>query len=71
MRGTRFGRQSITANLCSGGRQVIAILRRVFGEARRRFAFEVHGFRLEEKWLSFYIRPADGLQLPAIMQWVK
>jgi hypothetical protein len=37
----------------------------------RRFAFEVHGFRLEEEQLSFYIRPADGLQLPAIMQWLK
>jgi hypothetical protein len=28
-------------------------------------------FRLEEEWLSFYIRLADGLQLPAIMQWLK
>jgi hypothetical protein len=24
-----------------------------------------------EERLSFYIKPADGLQLPAIMQWVK
>jgi hypothetical protein len=52
-------------------RQVIAVFCRVFGEARGRFAFELRGFRLEEEWLSFYIRPADGLQLPAIMQWVK
>jgi hypothetical protein len=34
-------------------------------------AFELRGFRLEEEWLSFYIRPADALQLPAIMQWLK
>jgi hypothetical protein len=43
----------------------------VFGKAGKRFAFGLRGFRLEEEWLSFYIRPADGLQLPAIMQWVK
>jgi hypothetical protein len=43
----------------------------VFGEARKRFAFELRGFRLDEERLSFYIKPSDGLQLPAIMQWVK
>jgi hypothetical protein len=54
-----------------GRRQAIAIFCRVFGEARKRFAFELRGVRLEEEWLLFYIKPADGLQLPAIMQWVK
>jgi hypothetical protein len=49
----------------------VVIFCRVFGEARERFAFGVRGFRLEEEWLSFYIRPADGLQFPAIMQWLK
>jgi hypothetical protein len=52
-------------------RQAIAIFCRVFGEARRRFAFEMRGFRLEKEWLPFYIKPADGLRLPAIMQWLK
>jgi hypothetical protein len=52
-------------------RQAIEIFCRVFGEARGRFVFELRGFRLDEEWLSFYIKPADGLQLPAIMQWVK
>jgi hypothetical protein len=52
-------------------RQTIAIFCRVFGEARKRFVFELRGFRLEEECLSFYIKPAEGLQLPAIMQWVK
>jgi hypothetical protein len=52
-------------------RQAIAIFCRIFGEARGRFAFELRGFRLEKEWLSFYIKPADGLQLPAIMQWGK
>jgi hypothetical protein len=51
--------------------QAIAVFCRVFGEARGRFAFELRGLRLKEEWLSFYIRPVDGLQLPAIMQWLK
>jgi hypothetical protein len=49
----------------------VAVFCRVFGEAQKRFAFELRGFRLEEECLSFYIRPMDGLQLPAIMHWVK
>jgi hypothetical protein len=52
-------------------RQAVATFCRVFGEARKRFAFELRGFRLEEERLSFYIKPVDGLQLPTIMQWVK
>jgi hypothetical protein len=48
-----------------------AILLRVLLEARGPFTFEMRGFALEGKWLSFYIRPADGFQLPAIMQWLK
>jgi hypothetical protein len=52
-------------------RQAVAIFCRVLGEARGRFAFEARGLRLEGDWLLFYIRPADGLQLPAIMQWLK
>jgi REP element-mobilizing transposase RayT len=51
--------------------QAIKVFCRVFGEARKRFAFELRGFRLDGERLSFYIRPAEGLQLPAIMQWVK
>jgi hypothetical protein len=52
-------------------RQAIAIFCRVFGEVRGCFAFELRGLALVEERLSFYIRPMDGLQLPAIMQWVK
>jgi hypothetical protein len=51
--------------------QAVAVFCRVFGEVHGRFDFELRGFRLDEEWLSFYIKPADGLQLPAIMQWVK
>jgi REP element-mobilizing transposase RayT len=52
-------------------RQAIAIFCQVFSEARRRFDFELRGLRVVEERLSFYIKPADGLQLPAIMQWLK
>jgi hypothetical protein len=52
-------------------RQAIAIFCQAFGEARRCFAFELRGLRLVEERLPFYIKPADGLQLPAIMQRLK
>ncbi|MDR2403646.1 MAG: transposase [Spirochaetaceae bacterium] len=52
-------------------RQAAAIFFRVFRETRELFAFEICGFALEDEWLSFYIRPADGFQLPQIMQWMK
>jgi hypothetical protein len=48
-----------------------AIFLRVFRETRDLFAFEIRGFRLEDEWLSFYIRPEDGFELPAIMKWMK
>jgi hypothetical protein len=48
-----------------------AILFRALREAAGIFAFEMRGLRLEDEKLSFYIRPADGLQLPLIMQWMK
>jgi hypothetical protein len=51
--------------------QTVAIFYRVFGEAEKWFAFEFRGFALVEERLSFYIKPADGLQLPAIIHWVK
>ena len=35
------------------------------------FGFELRGLKLEGAWLTFYIKPADGLQLPKIMQWLK
>jgi hypothetical protein len=51
--------------------EAVKLFCRVFGEAHGRFAFELRGFRLDGERLSFYIKPAEGLQLPAIMQWVK
>jgi hypothetical protein len=49
----------------------VVLLHRVLREANKRFEFEMRGFRLDGKWLTFYIKPADGKELPKIMQWVK
>jgi hypothetical protein len=47
------------------------LLLRILLEAKKLFTFEICGFALEGAWLSFYIKPADGFLLPAIMQWLK
>jgi REP element-mobilizing transposase RayT len=49
----------------------LALFAEVYGETERRFAFEIRALCLEDDWLSFYIKPADALQLPAIMKWLK
>jgi hypothetical protein len=43
----------------------------VLNDAKRRFKFEMRGLTFDEEWLSFYIKPEDGFQLPKIMQWLK
>jgi hypothetical protein len=43
----------------------------VLHEAELRFVFEVRHLRLQDDWLTFYIKPEDGLELPAIMKWLK
>jgi REP element-mobilizing transposase RayT len=49
----------------------LAIFARVFRETGLRFRFAVCRLRLEDDWLRFYIKPVEGLELPAIMQWLK
>ncbi|MDR0689022.1 MAG: transposase, partial [Spirochaetaceae bacterium] len=49
----------------------LALFARVFRETKRRFVFEVRGLCLADDWLTFYIKPTDGLELPAIMKWLK
>jgi REP element-mobilizing transposase RayT len=51
--------------------KALALFAGVFRETKSRFDFEILGLRLEDDWLRFYIKPADGLELPAIMQWLK
>jgi hypothetical protein len=48
-----------------------ARLEQVLNEARELYEFELRGLRFSGPWVMFYIRPADGFQLPEIMQWVK
>jgi REP element-mobilizing transposase RayT len=48
-----------------------ALFSGVFQETTLRFAFEVRGLRFGADQLRFYIKPEDGLELPAIMKWLK
>jgi hypothetical protein len=48
-----------------------ARFKQVLNEARARYAFALCGLRFSGPTVSFYIKPADGLQLPEIMQWIK
>jgi hypothetical protein len=43
----------------------------VLHDAKGRFKFEMRWLVFDVAWLSFYIKPVNGLQLPKIMQWVK
>ncbi|MDR3355698.1 MAG: transposase [Spirochaetaceae bacterium] len=56
--------------LFRGGRAP-ALFDRVFRETAHRFVFAVRGLSLAGDRLAFYIRPADGFELPAIMKWLK
>jgi putative transposase len=49
----------------------LALFAKVFGETEQRFKFEIRALCLEDDRLSFYIKPADGFELPAIMKWLK
>jgi REP element-mobilizing transposase RayT len=49
----------------------LALFAKVFGETERRFVFKIRALCLADDWLSFYIKPADGFELPAIMKWLK
>ena len=51
--------------------KALALFGQVFRETKLRFVFEIRGLCLEDDWLTFYIRPADGLELPVIMKWLK
>jgi REP element-mobilizing transposase RayT len=52
-------------------RQALALFRRVLKNTGERFVFEMTGLRLEIDRITFYIKPADGLELPDILKWMK
>jgi hypothetical protein len=43
----------------------------VFPETKGRFVFEIRGLRLGDDRLTFYIKPAEGMELPTIIKWLK
>jgi REP element-mobilizing transposase RayT len=52
-------------------RAAVDLFNRVLREAGERFAIEVRYLVIEADRVSFYIKPADGLMLPVVMQWIK
>jgi REP element-mobilizing transposase RayT len=51
--------------------RALAVFAEVFRQTELRFIFRIRGLRLEDDRLEFYIRPEDGLDLPAIMKRLK
>jgi REP element-mobilizing transposase RayT len=49
----------------------VTLFARVFRQAKGRYRFEIRMLHLADDWLTFYILPADGFQLPEIMKWLK
>jgi hypothetical protein len=52
-------------------RQALSLFDKVLTEAKNRFVFEIRGLRLAGDLLTFYIKPADGFELPWILKWIK
>ncbi|MDR1096273.1 MAG: hypothetical protein LBL31_07770, partial [Spirochaetaceae bacterium] len=52
-------------------RNAVSLFNRVFREAVGLFPVEARNLRIEADRVSFYVKPADGFQLPEIMQWLK
>jgi hypothetical protein len=50
--------------------EAVVLFYRVLIEARVLFPFEMRGLVIGDEWLSFYIKPTDGYELPKIMQWM-
>jgi REP element-mobilizing transposase RayT len=51
--------------------RALTIFTKVFRQTMLRFVFRIRGLHLEDDWLTFYIQPEDGLELPDIMKWMK
>jgi hypothetical protein len=52
-------------------RPALALFGRVLTEAKNRFVFEIRGLHPADDLLAFYIKPANGFELPDIMKWIK
>ncbi|MDR2398192.1 MAG: transposase [Spirochaetaceae bacterium] len=51
--------------------RALALFTQVFRETKQRFVFQIRSLQLADDGLRFYIKPADGRELPAIMKWLK
>ncbi|MDR0375405.1 MAG: transposase [Treponema sp.] len=51
--------------------KALRLFAKVLEDTSERFDFEIRGLCLKDALLVFYIKPADGFQLPRIMQWLK
>jgi REP element-mobilizing transposase RayT len=51
--------------------KALELFDQVFRAAELRFVFNLRALRLEDDWLTFYIKPEDGMELPVIMKWIK
>jgi REP element-mobilizing transposase RayT len=51
--------------------EALKLFNQVFRAAELRFVFTLRSLCLEDDWLTFYIKPEDGMELPAIMKWIK
>jgi REP element-mobilizing transposase RayT len=49
----------------------VDLFNRTLRETGKLFPCEVRYLAIGPDRVSFYIKPADGLQLPEIMQWIK
>ncbi|MDR1231838.1 MAG: transposase [Spirochaetaceae bacterium] len=52
-------------------RDAVELFNQTLLETGERFPCEVRHLVIQADSVSFYIKPADGLQLPEIMQWLK
>jgi hypothetical protein len=50
--------------------KALELFDQVFRAAELRFVFAARSLRLEDDWLTFYIKPEDGMELPLIMKWI-
>ncbi|MDR0382901.1 MAG: transposase [Spirochaetaceae bacterium] len=52
-------------------RKALRLFAKVLDDTAARFDFEIRSLRLKDDLLVFRVKPADGFQLPRIMQWLK
>jgi hypothetical protein len=50
--------------------EAVVLFCRVLIEAKGKFPFEMRELVIGNEWLLFYIKPADGYQLPEITRWM-